>query len=64
MKLSLRKPQEPEHFLKLILEGKIPGLSGKSQVLFALVFTARYLDLVTTFISPYNTIMKVGPSLM
>ena len=35
------------------------GISGKSQVLFALVFTTRYLDLFTTFISPYNTVMKV-----
>ncbi|KAM4651354.1 ER lumen protein-retaining receptor 3 [Discoglossus pictus] len=35
------------------------GISGKSQLLFALVFTTRYLDLFTTFISVYNTIMKV-----
>lgn len=35
------------------------GISGKSQVLFALVFTTRYLDLFTVFISPYNTVMKV-----
>ena len=35
------------------------GISGKSQILFALVFLTRYLDLFTTFISPYNTIMKV-----
>lgn len=35
------------------------GISGKSQVLFALVFTTRYLDLFTTFISAYNTVMKV-----
>lgn len=35
------------------------GISGKSQILFALVFTTRYLDLFTTYISPYNTIMKV-----
>ncbi|XP_070803322.1 ER lumen protein-retaining receptor 3 [Pituophis catenifer annectens] len=35
------------------------GISGKSQILFALVFTSRYLDLFTTFISFYNTIMKV-----
>lgn len=35
------------------------GISGKSQVLFALVFLTRYLDLFTTFISPYNTIMKM-----
>lgn len=35
------------------------GLSGKSQVLFALVFTTRYLDLFINFISVYNTVMKV-----
>lgn len=35
------------------------GISGKSQILFALVFTTRYLDLFTTFISAYNTVMKV-----
>ncbi|EMP27022.1 ER lumen protein retaining receptor 3 [Chelonia mydas] len=35
------------------------GISGKSQILFTLVFTTRYLDLFTTFISVYNTVMKV-----
>jgi hypothetical protein len=35
------------------------GISGKSQLLFALVFTTRYLDLFTSFISLYNTSMKV-----
>uniref|UniRef100_A0A3B5MDF4 ER lumen protein-retaining receptor n=1 Tax=Xiphophorus couchianus TaxID=32473 RepID=A0A3B5MDF4_9TELE len=35
------------------------GISGKSQVLFALVFTTRYLDLFTVYISAYNTVMKV-----
>ncbi|OXB77522.1 UNVERIFIED_CONTAM: hypothetical protein H355_015814 [Colinus virginianus] len=35
------------------------GISGKSQILFALVFTTRYLDLFTVFISLYNTVMKV-----
>jgi ER lumen protein retaining receptor len=35
------------------------GISGKSQILFALVFTTRYLDLFTNFISPYNTFMKI-----
>lgn len=34
------------------------GVSGKSQALFALVFVTRYLDLATTFISMYNTVMK------
>jgi len=35
------------------------GISGKSQILFALVFTTRYLDLVTNFVSVYNTCTKV-----
>jgi len=34
------------------------GISGKSQCLFALVFVTRYLDLVTSFVSLYNTTMK------
>jgi len=35
------------------------GVSGKSQMLFAMVFTTRYLDLFTSFVSVYNTSMKV-----
>ena len=35
------------------------GISGKSQVLYAIVFTTRYLDLFTNFVSYYNTVMKV-----
>lgn len=35
------------------------GISGKSQALFALVFTTRYLDLFTSFVSVYNTTMKI-----
>lgn len=35
------------------------GISGKSQILFAVVYTARYLDLLTTYISAYNTVMKL-----
>lgn len=34
------------------------GISGKSQGLFALVFLTRYLDLFTSFVSLYNTVMK------
>jgi len=37
----------------------ISGISGKSQLLFALTYTARYLDLFTNFVSMYNTVMKV-----
>ena len=36
-----------------------PGISGKSQVLFVLVFITRYLDLATNFVSVYNTVMKI-----
>lgn len=35
------------------------GISGKSQVLFAVVYITRYLDVFFTFISVYNTLMKV-----
>ena len=35
------------------------GISGKSQVLFGIVFVTRYLDLATNFVSMYNTVMKV-----
>ncbi|EYB99589.1 hypothetical protein Y032_0121g1023 [Ancylostoma ceylanicum] len=37
----------------------VSGISARSQILFAIVFTTRYLDLFTTFISTYNTVMKV-----
>merc|ERR1712203_1119050 len=35
------------------------GISGRSQILFCIVFTSRYLDLITNFISVYNTTMKL-----
>jgi len=35
------------------------GVSGKSQIMFAMVFITRYLDLFTNFISLYNSVMKV-----
>lgn len=35
------------------------GISGKSQILFTAVYTTRYLDLFTNFISLYNSVMKV-----
>ncbi|CAH0563563.1 unnamed protein product [Brassicogethes aeneus] len=34
------------------------GISGKSQILFAIVYTTRYLDLLTAYVSLYNTFMK------
>uniref|UniRef100_A0A914PKF3 ER lumen protein-retaining receptor n=1 Tax=Panagrolaimus davidi TaxID=227884 RepID=A0A914PKF3_9BILA len=35
------------------------GISGRSQVLFLIVFVCRYLDLFFSFISVYNTVMKI-----
>jgi ER lumen protein retaining receptor len=46
-------------FKKKSLNVFCKGISGKSQILFALVFVTRYLDLFTHFISLYNTIMKI-----
>uniref|UniRef100_A0A674CH88 ER lumen protein-retaining receptor n=2 Tax=Salmo trutta TaxID=8032 RepID=A0A674CH88_SALTR len=46
-------------FMKIWRSKSCAGISGKSQVLFALVFTTRYLDLFTSVISIYNTVMKV-----
>ncbi|XP_023691289.1 ER lumen protein-retaining receptor 2-like [Paramormyrops kingsleyae] len=45
--------------LKIWKTRSCAGISGKSQILFALVFTTRYLDLFSSFISLYNTVMKV-----
>lgn len=35
------------------------GISGKSQILFLIVYMARYLDLFTTYVSLYNSFMKI-----
>ncbi|KAH9514427.1 ER lumen protein-retaining receptor 2 [Bulinus truncatus] len=45
--------------LKMWKTRSCAGISGKSQILFALVFASRYLDLFTSFVSLYNSIMKV-----
>ncbi|CAH0393177.1 unnamed protein product [Bemisia tabaci] len=45
--------------LKIWNSRSCAGISGRSQFLFAIVFTARYLDLFFTFISLYNTVMKI-----
>lgn len=37
----------------------VVGLSGKSQVLYFIVFLTRYLDLFSVYISLYNTVMKI-----
>jgi len=45
--------------LKIWKTRSCAGISGKSQILFTIVYITRYLDLFTTFISVYNTFMKV-----
>lgn len=45
--------------LKIWKTRSCAGISGRSQILFALVYTTRYLDLFTNFISLYNSTMKV-----
>uniref|UniRef100_D3TLP8 ER lumen protein-retaining receptor n=1 Tax=Glossina morsitans morsitans TaxID=37546 RepID=D3TLP8_GLOMM len=45
--------------LKIWKTRSCAGISGKSQVLFALVYLTRYLDLFTTYVSLYNSVMKV-----
>lgn len=44
--------------LKIWKTRSCAGISGKSQILFAIVYLSRYLDLFTTYISLYNTFMK------
>ena len=53
--------------LKIITTRSAQGISFKSQVLYAVVFAARYMDLFTHFVSIYNTLMKlifIGTSLL
>ena len=45
--------------LKIWKTRSCAGISGKSQILFLIVFVTRYLDLVTNFVSLYNTSMKI-----
>jgi ER lumen protein retaining receptor len=45
--------------LKIWKTRSCAGISGKSQILFLIVFVSRYLDLLTNFISLYNTTMKL-----
>jgi len=45
--------------LKIWKTRSCSGISGKSQILFTVVYATRYLDLFTNFISLYNTFMKV-----
>ncbi|EFO26508.1 ER lumen protein retaining receptor [Loa loa] len=45
--------------LKMWTTRSVAGISGRSQLLFSAVFTSRYLDLFTNFISVYNSAMKI-----
>jgi len=45
--------------LKIWKTRSCAGISGKSQALFLAVFVSRYLDLLTNFVSVYNTVMKI-----
>lgn len=46
--------------LKIWKTRSCAGISGKSQILFAIVYTTRYLDLFNAYISAYNTLMKIN----
>ncbi|XP_043215750.1 ER lumen protein-retaining receptor-like [Amphibalanus amphitrite] len=45
--------------LKIWKTRSCAGISGRSQILFLVTYVARYLDLLTNFVSVYNTAMKV-----
>nr|CDS25774.1 ER lumen protein retaining receptor [Hymenolepis microstoma] len=45
--------------LKIWKTRSCAGISGKSQLAFAIVFSARYLDIFMYFVSMYNTLAKV-----
>ncbi|KAM0945776.1 putative ER lumen protein retaining receptor [Dioscorea sansibarensis] len=45
--------------LKIYATKSCSGISLKTQELYVIVFVARYLDLFTSFISVYNSVMKV-----
>ncbi|CDK27060.1 unnamed protein product [Kuraishia capsulata CBS 1993] len=46
--------------LQTIEKGKTTsGISLKTQILYVVVFVTRYLDLLTTYVSLYNSLMKI-----
>ncbi|CAN6486480.1 unnamed protein product [Victoria cruziana] len=45
--------------LKIRTMKSCAGISLKTQELYVIVFVTRYLDLFTTYISVYNTVMKI-----
>jgi len=46
-------------FLKIITSQSCKGISGKTQILYLLVFLTRYIDIFFNFISIYNTSIKI-----
>lgn len=44
---------------KMLKHRTAAGISLKTQFLYAVVFTTRYIDLLTTYVSLYNTTMKL-----
>ncbi|CAD5222637.1 unnamed protein product [Bursaphelenchus xylophilus] len=43
---------------KILKAKTVNGISGKSQILFALTYTCRYFDVYVIYLSLYNTLMK------
>ncbi|XP_023245229.1 ER lumen protein-retaining receptor 3-like [Copidosoma floridanum] len=46
-------------FLKIICTADCTGISGKTQLLHALVLTTRYLDLTAEHVTVYDTILRI-----
>jgi len=46
-------------FLKIVTSKSCKGISGKTQILYLLVFLSRYIDIFFNFISLYNTGIKI-----
>ena len=46
-------------FLKIITSKSCKGISGRTQILYLLVFLTRYIDIFFHFISVYNTGIKI-----
>merc|ERR1712010_182046 len=45
--------------LRMLQMKTCAGLSLKTQIIYAVVFACRYLDLFTNFYSMYNTVLKI-----
>ncbi|KXS19880.1 ER lumen protein retaining receptor [Gonapodya prolifera JEL478] len=45
--------------LKIVATKSVAGISFKTQLLYLLVFVTRYLDLFSSYVSLYNSVMKV-----